>query len=110
MLQPIRPSELDRTWSRVPGPSNLKNWLAGCSRAIDALVYPTECPVCRAPSSPEVFCGACREELVNASGATCERCAMPVGPWANTSGGCGECRGRSLGFDSAIALGSYQGP
>jgi ComF family protein len=35
---------------------------------------------------------------------------MPVGPWADRRGGCSECRGRSLGFDAAIALGPYQGP
>ena len=35
---------------------------------------------------------------------------MPVGPWADRTGGCSECRGRSLGFDAAIALGPYKGP
>ncbi len=35
---------------------------------------------------------------------------MPVGPYADRSGGCSECRGRPLGFDAAIALGPYQGP
>jgi ComF family protein len=34
---------------------------------------------------------------------------MPLGPWADQSGGCSECRGRSLGFESAIALGPYKG-
>ena len=35
---------------------------------------------------------------------------MPLGPWPDRSGGCFECRGRSLGFDGAIALGPYEGP
>lgn len=35
---------------------------------------------------------------------------MPLGPWADQSGGCSECRGRPLGFESAIALGPYKGP
>ena len=35
---------------------------------------------------------------------------MPVGPWADRSGGCSECRGKSLGFDGVIALGPYAGP
>jgi ComF family protein len=48
--------------------------------------------------------------LLGASGAACERCAMPVGPFSDRRGGCSECRGRSLGFDRAIALGPYQGP
>jgi ComF family protein len=35
---------------------------------------------------------------------------MPVGRWAVRREGCGECRGRRLGFDAAVALGPYQGP
>ena len=35
---------------------------------------------------------------------------LPVGPWARRDGGCSACRGESLGFDAAIALGPYQGP
>ena len=35
---------------------------------------------------------------------------MPVGPHALVTKGCSECRGRSLGFDAAVALGPYQGP
>ena len=43
-------------------------------------------------------------------GAACSRCALPLGPWARRDGGCSQCRGESLGFDAAIALGPYQGP
>ncbi len=35
---------------------------------------------------------------------------MPIGPWENVEGGCAWCRGKRLGFDSAVALGPYQGP
>jgi ComF family protein len=34
---------------------------------------------------------------------------LPVGPYADLHRGCAACRGRSLGFDAAIALGPYEG-
>ncbi len=80
------------------------------SRAIDSLLFPSYCPVCDAETGGPAFCDACRAELLGASGRTCDRCAMPVGPYSDRDGGCSECRGVSLGFDRAIALGPYQGP
>lgn len=81
-------------------------------RAFETLAFPWQCPVCggdgEGPSAP--FCLNCRSELVAASGSSCWRCASPVGPWADVEGGCAGCRGRSLGFDAAIALGPYRGP
>jgi ComF family protein len=35
---------------------------------------------------------------------------MPLGPWSAATDGCFECRGRSLGFSRAFALGPYDGP
>ncbi|WP_435011362.1 ComF family protein [Tundrisphaera lichenicola] len=88
--------------------------LRGCwdqaGRAVDALAFPPTCPVCDASTDGPAFCEDCRVELLGASGVACPRCAMPVGPHADVAGGCSECRGRSLGFDRAIALGPYQGP
>jgi hydroxymethylbilane synthase len=83
------------------------NW---AGKAVDSLLFPSYCPICDADTGGPAFCQACREELLGASGPTCPRCAMPVGPYADLTGGCSECRGRSLGFDRAIALGPYQGP
>jgi len=87
-----------------------RHLLAAGRRAIDALVFPWECALCGAPGEASPFCEGCRAELLGASGVPCERCAMPVGPWADRSGGCSECRGKSLGFDGVIALGPYAGP
>jgi ComF family protein len=84
--------------------------LGSFRRAFDTLVLPWQCPVCGAPAGDAPFCESCRAELLDASGASCGRCAMPVGPFADRRGGCSECRGRALGFDGAIALGPYQGP
>jgi ComF family protein len=78
--------------------------------AVDSLLFPPFCPVCDAGTGGPPFCDDCRQELLAASGPTCPRCAMPVGPHADLNGGCSECRGRSLGFDRAIVLGPYQGP
>jgi ComF family protein len=85
-------------------------WLASCVGAIDALVYPMACAVCRREGVSAPFCDDCRGEILDAGAAACARCAMTIGPWARRDGGCDECRGRSLGFDGAIALGPYQGP
>jgi ComF family protein len=79
-------------------------------RAFDSLLFPSYCPVCDAETGGPAFCSACRDELLGASGRVCDRCAMPVGPFSDRNGGCSECRGTSLGFDRAIALGPYQGP
>jgi ComF family protein len=86
-------------------------WAAGVG-AIGSLVLPWECPVCggEGEKTSAPFCADCRAELVGAAGSACPRCAMSVGPWAVKAEGCGECRGRRLGFDAAVALGPYQGP
>jgi len=57
------------------------------------------------------FCRSCRRELLEqsakAAASACPRCALPVGPYADLDEGCSVCRGRSTGFDAAIALGPY---
>jgi len=78
--------------------------------ALDSLLFPTTCPVCDADTVGSPFCPGCRDELARAAGPSCPRCAMPVGPFGDVGGGCSECRGRSLGFDGAVALGPYSGP
>jgi ComF family protein len=88
----------------------IQRWLATGRQAIDALVFPWECALCGEPGEASPFCEGCRDELREASGLACARCAMPVGPWADRSGGCSECRGKSLGFDGVVALGPYRGP
>ncbi len=104
------PSLLDRRrlWSRTA------RWLqAGwdaVGEAVDDLAFPRVCPICDADADFSAFCPPCRAELLEAAGSVCPRCAMPVGPYAHLDRGCSECRGRSLGFDAAIALGPYSGP
>jgi ComF family protein len=84
------------------------------ARAVDALVFPWCCPLCeRDGGTGEPFCFDCRRDLVatsvSAGERACPRCAMPVGPYPDLRGGCSECRGRSTGFDAAVAFGPYEG-
>jgi ComF family protein len=88
----------------------LRRVVSSFCEAVDALVFPWQCPICGAGAVGSPFCEPCRRELREAAGATCPRCALPVGPWADLDGGCSECRGKPLGFDAAIALGPYRGP
>lgn len=91
------------------GARQFQHWVVEGCRALEALVFPWACSICEGPGEDSPFCGSCRRALLDASGSVCPRCAMPLGPWANQAGGCSECRGRSLGFDAALALGSYDG-
>jgi ComF family protein len=88
--------------------------LALGGRALGSLVFPWTCLVCgfEGGSLEGPFCLSCRADLLalgrTASVSSCPRCALPVGPYAYLLGGCAECRGRSLGFDAALALGPYE--
>jgi predicted amidophosphoribosyltransferase len=84
----------------------------GVVEAAGRFAYPGACLICTARNGhrPDPLCLDCRLELLDDLGPSCPRCALPVGPFAAGPGGCGECSGRRLGFDRAIALGPYQGP
>ncbi len=88
-------------------------WLEAAGRAVDALVFPWSCAVCGLEGQGGAFCPACREELMDraakAAASVCPRCALPAGPYADFRRGCAACRGRSLGFDAAVAMGPYEG-
>jgi ComF family protein len=93
--------------------SAVARWLGALGRAVDALVFPWACAACGAEGTGEAFCPSCRGDLLEraakAAASACPRCALPAGPYADLRGGCGDCRGRSLGFEAAIALGPYEG-
>ncbi len=82
-------------------------------QAVDALVFPWSCAACGVDGQLGAFCPSCREGLLEkaarAAASACPRCALPAGPFADFRKGCGTCRGRTLGFDAAIALGPYEG-
>ena len=94
----------------------LARGLTACGHAIDDLIFPWTCLLCGSeePGLHGPFCPPCRAELLEAAAPAtnprCPRCALPVGPFADLHGGCAKCRGHSLGFDAALALGTYEGP
>jgi ComF family protein len=88
----------------------LRRVVSSFFEAVDALVFPWQCPICGAGAIGAPFCVDCLPALLESAAAACPRCALPLGPWARQDGGCSQCRGESLGFDAAIALGPYHGP
>jgi len=87
--------------------------LANCTWAADDLLFPWTCLLCGTEGGAlhGPLCASCRAGLIDAAAvvgtSVCPRCALPVGPHAELRRGCAECRGRSLGFDAALALGPY---
>ncbi len=100
------------TWSNTTC-KKIVGCLSSLREAFDALVFPWTCPACGAEGSGSPFCLTCRQGILEQSARaalfSCPRCAVSVGPFADLRGGCAECRDRSLGFDSALALGPYEG-
>jgi ComF family protein len=100
-------------WNRIS--PVLTRAITGCTRAFEELVFPWTCLICgvQQHDAKGPLCTTCRERLLSTAIATaassCPRCALPVGPHANLQGGCVNCRGHSLGFDNALAMGIYEG-
>jgi ComF family protein len=92
-------------------------WLRGLAvlaRGVTQLVFPNSCLICDAPEADRDdfrhgLCSDCRRAVTSDHLPACPRCAITIGPHAETEGGCSACRGESLGFDSAIRLGPYTG-
>jgi ComF family protein len=91
----------------------LAQGLTSCAGAVDDLVFPWSCLLCGAEGATVrgPFCMTCRTGLLAVAAAAgtsaCPRCALPTGPYADLQRGCAQCRGRSLGFDAALALAPY---
>ncbi len=85
------------------------------SPALD-FVLPPSCTFCRANLNPagrqrypEIWlCDACRFDMVNDERDPCQRCGMPVGPYARTDE-CLACRTRQFRFKQVVRLGVYEG-
>lgn len=78
--------------------------------AADDIIFPWSCQSCGGDSGPRPVCAGCAPALAEGLEDPCPRCALPAGPYGANDGSCGWCRGRPLGFDGAVALGSYEGP
>lgn len=80
------------------------------SAALD-FVYPPECLLCGIEISEgrPTFCESCQSKLKPRLTDECFRCGAPVGPYADLTKGCGQCRRESFAFDRVIRLGVYDG-
>lgn len=88
--------------------------LLALARGIGQTIFPSSCLVCDAPQADDCsfrhgLCTDCSQSIITRQHAACKRCALAIGPYSETEGGCSGCRERSLGFDSAHSLGEYQG-
>ena len=85
--------------------------IAGLSEAALNFVYPPACLFCGREiqlRSPH-FCEHCLVKFKPLIRDECPRCGAPVGPYANLTNGCGQCRRESFAFDRLIRLGIYEG-
>ena len=67
------------------------------------LVFPPKCLVC-GEIQDHYLCSDCVSKITFLSPPVCRRCAMPL-----VEGVCPECRGVDFAFDSAHAVGAYEG-
>ncbi len=92
-------------------------WLRGFAdlvRGVGQVLLPNECLICRTPEIDSAgfrhgLCNDCCRAVAADPVEACWRCAMTVGAHADPTGGCADCRGKSLGFEKAIRLGPYEG-
>ena len=76
------------------------------SPEVNGWVTDGTCSALPSDMAPGLVCSRCRESIAVAE-RCCERCAAPVGPFLNTSAGCGHCQSERLTFPRAFALGEY---
>ena len=75
------------------------------------LAYPRICWVCQQIRSLDesAVCSRCVALLQSDTRPACIRCASTVGPYVDTTNGCGACRGSKFAFNQAFRLGTYEG-
>lgn len=83
-------------------------------RGFAQFVFPNSCLICDKPETENSsfrhgLCNDCIDSVSPNGDLACSRCAMTIGPHTDSAGGCSECRGVSLGFQSAIRLAPYEG-
>ena len=91
-------------------------WLRGLTavaHGVAQLVFPNSCLICDVPETDRVhfrhgLCNDCYLSVTTDPLPACPRCALTIGPHAETDGGCARCRGESLGFAAAVRLGPYE--
>lgn len=101
------------------GGGNDRRWSDGLSsfrRAALDFLYPPACSCCAreldssGASAGFALCALCRREIAPEIPFACSRCAAPVGPFLDSSGGCVHCRTDRFTFERVYRLGVYDGP
>jgi ComF family protein len=87
---------------------------ADFARNVIHWVYPNTCLICDALEGDagefrHGVCKQCHAGVTTDTHFACPWCAQTIGPHADTTHGCPECRGMPLGFERAFRLGSYDG-
>jgi ComF family protein len=92
----------------------MPTWWRWLSRGLLEMLSPGCCHLCgrHIPQVEQVFCEACRGDLLTDPYLTCPHCAGSIGPYALTAGGCVHCRKANFPFKQALRLGPYldEGP
>ena len=81
--KPSFPSRYQECEVLVSETRMLRRVVSSFFEAVDALVFPWQCPICGAGAVGAPFCVDCRRALLESVGAACPRCALPLGPWAD---------------------------
>jgi ComF family protein len=76
------------------------------------LLVPGACLACHVPLRPDQdsFCCPCLDALLHEARESCPRCSSSIGPHADLSAGCPQCRNEKFAFSRAIRFGAYEGP
>ena len=86
---------------------------AATLRAAWELVYPSVCLFCDKDFSESTdqsqLCSPCALQLALPPGPLCPRCAQAIPAGIEPAPNCAQCAGRKLYFDSARAMGRYEG-
>lgn len=88
--------------------------LKTATRALLDFAFPPACPLCGgtpdlADDLPVVsFCAECRDDVCRPIQFACDICGAPVGQFADSSNGCGECGTGKPAYCKVVRLGLYE--
>lgn len=87
----------------------MTSWWRWLGRGMLHLLSPGCCHLCgrHIPQVEQVFCPACRQELLTDPFSTCPHCAASLGPYALIDEGCVYCHRERFPFEQALRLGPY---
>jgi predicted amidophosphoribosyltransferase len=88
-------------------------WLRPWGEQLLNLIYPPVCTGCRCfwdvRGQSQMLCDECRQWIAQGYAVACPRCAMPLAAGAGATPACYECHRHPHRFETALALGRYDG-